>query len=433
MEQKTMYLMNYITPVLEIIGHYELNYKNPDKPETINIFCFVADSIKVLDKSLIPYVLLPHIDNQQQLLNSFNLWFQKRILTSKRKDTYNILNEFLKLNKIDENDYTKVLFCSVSDKYWLSPKNTKIAPLVYKKMIAKIEDKANSLLDDFGNICFTKNIYLKENLCKIKLNTKPFDFLNNFNFCLGGVTNKRWTYKDNNLVLVKQRNAEYAQEPINEILATKVLDCLNFEHLPYVKYYLSIDGLELCSECKNFLGEKEEFITAYDIVKAFKRDKNDDIYTHLVKCLKSLEIDNCVEFIDSMIIFDRLTFNFDRHLGNFGVIRDVETGKITKMAPLFDFGGCFFFNYNDEILEKHEKAKNVLFADRIKYLESKGKIPILSDTLISDIEQSLNGYIYTRKELDQKILSKIINYNQKNKELIDLQNIEKHKESSLSL
>ena len=44
------------------------------------------------------------------------------------------------------------------------------------------------------------------------------------------------------------------------------------------------------------------------------------------------------EQIRSMLVFDALIYNEDRHFGNFGVLRDNHTGKIIAPAPVFDNG-----------------------------------------------------------------------------------------------
>ena len=40
----------------------------------------------------------------------------------------------------------------------------------------------------------------------------------------------------------------------------------------------------------------------------------------------------------SMLVFDAVVLNEDRHFGNFGLMRDNHTGRITKPAPIFDNG-----------------------------------------------------------------------------------------------
>lgn len=47
----------------------------------------------------------------------------------------------------------------------------------------------------------------------------------------------------------------------------------------------------------------------------------------------------------SMMVFDALIYNTDRHLTNFGVLRNSRTGKLLGMAPVFDSGRSLFFNH----------------------------------------------------------------------------------------
>ena len=50
------------------------------------------------------------------------------------------------------------------------------------------------------------------------------------------------------------------------------------------------------------------------------------------------------EQIKSMLVFDAVIYNEDRHFGNFGVLRDNHTGKVTSAAPVFD-NGMSLFNF----------------------------------------------------------------------------------------
>ena len=50
------------------------------------------------------------------------------------------------------------------------------------------------------------------------------------------------------------------------------------------------------------------------------------------------------EQIKSMLVFDAVIYNEDRHFGNFGVLRDNHTGKVTGAAPVFD-NGMSLFNF----------------------------------------------------------------------------------------
>ena len=50
------------------------------------------------------------------------------------------------------------------------------------------------------------------------------------------------------------------------------------------------------------------------------------------------------EQVKSMLVFDAVIYNEDRHFGNFGVLRDNHTGKVTGAAPVFD-NGMSLFNF----------------------------------------------------------------------------------------
>jgi hypothetical protein len=64
------------------------------------------------------------------------------------------------------------------------------------------------------------------------------------------------------------------------------------------------------------------------------------------------------ENIRSMLIFDAVIYNEDRHFGNFGILRDNHSGACLSPAPLFDHG-VSLFNYamSDDIANLDEYAK----------------------------------------------------------------------------
>ena len=48
--------------------------------------------------------------------------------------------------------------------------------------------------------------------------------------------------------------------------------------------------------------------------------------------------------VEEMIIIDYLTFNDDRHWGNFGILRDSTTLEFKGVAPIFDNGRTFGYD-----------------------------------------------------------------------------------------
>ena len=68
-----------------------------------------------------------------------------------------------------------------------------------------------------------------------------------------------------------------------------------------------------------------------------------------------------------MMLFDSIIANQDRHLGNWGVLVDNDTGEFLKVAPIFDNGFSLFYGASNADLQSshHADYKNSL---RCKYL-----------------------------------------------------------------
>jgi hypothetical protein len=78
------------------------------------------------------------------------------------------------------------------------------------------------------------------------------------------------------------------------------------------------------------------------------------------------------EFGYDMVFFDALVANGDRHAGNFGYLRDANTGEYLKPAPLFDFDHAF-------------------------------GSPLANDALIHDVADSVHMYPQRHKELVRRV------------------------------
>lgn len=467
----TMYLINYVHPVLEIEGYYTSNIsiksENSNKGPLSYLYTFIAEKIKVLDAKYLPERLKCFVDSNNETTNSlimeFNSWFAGRTLSPKReldKSTISkvIFSEFSDAKMIPPKLAKTITFRSMSDKYYLSEG---ISPQYLSKNIydAKITQLKNKLAPtssvkkisgNLGDLIFSRNEYFTNpdiplyNESFLSTNNKPYDsfeLLEDFNYCLGGIMKKRWVKKsDNSIVLQKQGNFSYGQDPVNEYLATKLLDFLNYPDFEYVRYSLSIEGYTICSECENFLNPTEELVPLSDIHFYFqtiisryhkdaaaiekiygydkeliqKASSEKNIYKLVLIYLDLLKIQNGKNYIDTMIIFDRRTLNFDRHLGNIGLIKDIT--KISennphgfiKMSPLYDMGGCFFSNYNSAgiVVPGKEKPKKMLFDLRLKEMEKNNEIPPISHAEQKIIADIINAHIFIADEDKQKIIEK---------------------------
>ena len=116
--------------------------------------------------------------------------------------------------------------------------------------------------------------------------------------------------------------------------------------------------MRLCSKCRNFVTKDTEFVPAGYIYFKEKRRESETVYQHLIRMCVMYGIINAKEYIDNMIAVDRILGNEDRHLGNFGFIRDINSLKITGFAPLFDSGYSF-------IPDGHlPKDKKIIFEEK---------------------------------------------------------------------
>ena len=149
-------------------------------------------------------------------------------------------------------------------------------------------------------------------------------------FTTNGAIPKCWIKKDDGYYLYKSSTAylgfaNTGNEPYSEYYACQLLKELG---IPYIDYDLEMYQNELVSVCKIFTSKDIAYVPIHLIANI------DDIDKAYNWCLEH----NLEEAFGDMILFDALIYNHDRHLGNFGIIKDNHTGDILGMAPIFDNG-----------------------------------------------------------------------------------------------
>lgn len=287
----------------------------------------ITQIYKVLDEVRLPIVLQNKLN-----LKTINEWLTKRLIPKKREGITEVESRFGKIKGLNN-------MFSLSDQYWFQFNKNETWD--------KLNFFTNSYVDDFGKIFFSPWEVNEANLS-----------LPSPDITTNGVLRKRWIREDDGVsYLVKAGSKIFHQEPLSEVLASITLSKL--ELLPFVKYELVVDGLRLCSKCKNFVDENTEFLPASYIYTKTPRKKEETVYQHLIKMCNEFGIKNAQEYINNMITADKIIGNDDRHLGNFGFLRDVETGKIIGFAPLFDSGSAYW-------AKPGAVKKQRLFADQEK-------------------------------------------------------------------
>lgn len=156
-----------------------------------------------------------------------------------------------------------------------------------------------------------------------------------------GALEKRWERIGGVDFLVKGASTAERREPYNEVLAVELEKRLLSEG-EYVPYRLvSRDG-RVCSACPTFATAEAEFVSAADVRTFAGISEGRDLYRGYADFCEAVGIADARTKLAKMIVCDHVMANFDRHLGNFGLVRTVETLDGWRIAPLFDNGAAFF-------------------------------------------------------------------------------------------
>lgn len=322
-------------------------------------------------------------DKSKSILKQINKWFKGRSIPSWRKDLERLLRN-LGVSSTDEL-LKKAYGLSLSDQYWFKDENSKI---------------------EWKNINFFDN---------------DFEYIGYLNATLGdefenpsqhspnnttdGMLPKAWIIEEGKRVLVKNTYTSMKQEPLNEWLASEICSRLNFDFCPY---WLDTVKNKIVSKCVNFVSSDEEIINAYDIFEMKKKPNDVSDFDHYVQILEENGISDSRIKLEQMFILDFLVMNTDRHMKNYGIIRNVETLKWERMTPIFDSGQAMCcdqtteeMNFNDGT-GKYFSNTNKKFSTYLKTFTTLDKIDLSSlDDLADKYKEMLLKYqnITTMSEL----------------------------------
>ncbi len=254
------------------------------------------------------------------ILKQLNEWFKGRGIPSWRKDLKKLLK---KLNVSSQEELlNKAYALSLSDQYWLKEEGSQME---WKDI--------NFFTNDFEY-----EAYLEASLDSFSSAIRSTDknILQSPNNTTDGMLQKGWIIEDGNRVLVKGTYTPSKEEPINEWLASQISRRFCFDYCDYSVEWN--ENTKLISKCNNFINENEEIISAYDIFNSEKKPNHMNDYDFYVSILEKHHIPNARINMENMFVIDYLIMNTDRHLKNFGVIRNVNSLEWVRLTPIFDNG-----------------------------------------------------------------------------------------------
>ena len=279
-------------------------------------------------------------NRSSSLTKTVNDWFRGRGIPSWRKDLEKLLDK-LGVSSSDEL-LNKSYGLSLSDQYWLKDVNSAV----------KYED-INFFTNDFEYEAYLDASLDSSSKSIVSLDKNIFKSPNN---TTDGMLQKGWIIESGKRVLVKGTYTSNKEEPINEYLASQICKRLGFDYCNYEVEWS--DKTKLISKCNDFINENEELISAYDIYNSEKKPNNISDYEFYIQILEKHNVPNARENMENLFILDYLMLNNDRHLKNFGIIRNVNTLKWEKVAPIFDTGESMQCDkYTDEINFSSGKGK----------------------------------------------------------------------------
>ena len=251
-------------------------------------------------------------------------WLERRVIPKNRT----FVDEILKTLGLSHNDTKGIIdVCkglSLNDSYWIVPEG-------FTGKFADYNLYENRFSEMLALVAYTGAGQSRE-----AFTTSP-------ELTTNGMLPKAWRMVENDGIYLYKGGSSGAsntgREPYCEYYASQVAETMR---LNAVHYNLENWKGITASKCALFTDVNTSYIPIGRLVKT----------GGIQKCLEYYDAygSEFSEHIRSMLVFDALIYNEDRHFGNFGLLRDNHSGKIIAPAPIFDNGlSLFCYAGRDEI------------------------------------------------------------------------------------
>ena len=289
---------------------------------SLGVFTDIYDIINI---DYAPIILKTSYQLGEDFNVSLSEWFKGRGIPSWRDDLDLLLT---KLNVSTPTELLDKAFgLSLSDQYWVKPYDTNIKYEDINFFDHVFEDS------EFTDATFSNNIFGNTEISLISPNNTT-----------DGRLKKTWMIEDCKRYLLKGGYKNEVMQPFNEVLATMICSRLDFKHVPYT---IDVVSDKIVSKCVCFIDRDTELVSAYQILH--NNCDKDNAYETYIKILEDKGISNAREEIENMFILDYIMLNEDRHLNNFGIIRNVNDLTWVGTAPIFDTGESLnIVDYSDD-------------------------------------------------------------------------------------
>ena len=346
---------------------------------------------EIIDIDYAPLILKNYYEEENDallFLKKLDDWFKGRGIPSWR-DKLDLLLHRLNVETTSEL-LDKAFGLSLSDQYWIKPYDLDIK-----------YDDINFFDNDFDYSEFME--------ASLSLNSKTIESENSLktpNNTTDGMLKKAWIIEDGVRYLLKGGYKNEILQPFNEVLASMICDRLGFNH---VSYTIDVYKDLVVSKCPCFINRDTELITAYQVRNNMTRYDNLKDYEDYIKVLEEHGIKDARIKLENMYILDFLIMNEDRHLNNFGIIRDVDTLEWLDVCPIFDNGMALNiedYNEDEVIISGHGRLFYEVkpFDEIIKLVKNPKRIDITKlDGVVEEFDELLHKYQNITHMSDKRI------------------------------
>ena len=296
------------------------------------------------------------------LVNTENVehWLEARAIDQHRANS-RLLKKALRLSEKDDvSSVIKVNAVTVTDNYWIKSLDSDL-----KYADVRFDN------DYFSNLALRGGYdsFNKAALKAEKRDTRTPELTNIGSF------EKCWKLKNGEWWMYKSANHN---EQFSEIFICELGKHRGFNMAEY--------------ECGNKCVKTKDFTNnaAVNFEPAFSFMGEDEDYISVIKKLRKIAPLVIPDYV-RMIFLDTIVANPDRHTYNFGLLRDVKTGKILSLAPNFD---------NNMALIAREYPKNI---------ERKNDVLVRYFNELLKFDSSLAQYVPKLTEDDIKTVLKKVN------------------------
>ena len=259
-------------------------------------------------------------------------WWQHRSIPGSRAG----MDEKLRSLGLEEPSQIpfRNLGLSLSDQYWIRPADHAL----------RWED-VNYFQNDFGGAEGDWDEWLAEVGLSSPDNTSE------------GVLPKRWLCRGNERILLKGHIPWTDQQVYNEAVATALHGRL-LAPGDYVPYEVQrTEALGVVSACPCFLSPQEEYVPMSLVLEAESRRKGETPYDTVVRaCVnRGIPLKTAETQLAKMIVCDSVMANIDRHLRNFGLVRNIDDLR-WRFAPIFDTGNSLWYDKDEGAVARGDYA-----------------------------------------------------------------------------